>query len=138
MILSSKFCRFVIKTINLSPTPCCIWTSTKSFVIARFFQIFLDSVFGWTDSFFIEILDLVFFSAYKQDWPDSPGQMDLNPEKNKRILTLKNKSPCPIFGESLFLTSVTTNHGWKLFCLGWKRLETLLEDVIKLPVSNFC
>ena len=32
------------------------------------------------------------------NWPESPGQMDLKPE---------NKSLLLIFGESLFLTSVT-------------------------------
>lgn len=87
----------------------------------------------WTDwqSFFYLNPWLIFCNACNPDRPDSPVQMDFKPE---------NKSLLPIFHVSLFLTTVTIVHGWKHFCLGWMRLETLVEEVIKLylPVSNFC
>ena len=94
----------------------CVCASTKNFTIARFFQIF-STVCFWMNwqSFFYENFRLIFCSASNQYQLHPPGQADLKPE---------NKSLLPAFGESFFLTSMITIHGWKLFCLRRNRWET--------------
>ena len=96
------------------------FTGFSNFYLQRFWTDW-QSLFHWNPW-------LIFCRARNQNWPDPPGQMDLK---------LENKSLLSIIGESLFLTSMTRENGGNIFCLRKKRQGTLLEVVIKLPVSNF-
>ena len=93
------------------------------FTIVKFFQKIFQK------SFFNETFNL-FFVAYVSNHDRRGYHEQIN-------LNLENKSLLFIFGESLFLTSVTTVHGWKLSAWDeesekncWKRSEPILIFVL--------